>query len=376
MNVAIFTESLGCGGISSYCLELASELQGMPDVRVFLVGINDNRWCWVIDEARLRGLTIHEVQVAGRFDWKGIRKIHSFVTENEIDIVHTQGYRLNVLVRLSRLMYRTRVKLVNTVHGVYAFRSSRWLTRIYYLLDYITFSLSDKTIAVSATTAKQLVAWHVPRARKAVVIPNGVRQPSMANDDTLTKLRSELGIASLERTVGFVGRLSAEKGAAWLCEIIQGLIKQDSTYQALIVGNGPLRYMIESLRDAWPMNVIYVGEQHDVHPYFQLMGALVVPSQTEGMPMVVIEAFLHGVPVIASNVGGMPEIVSDGSTGFLCKYGDSGAMIDRVTGLLSNDAMRARISANCLAHYSENHSCRLMAERTLKLYRETMGVAG
>ncbi len=374
MNVAIFAESLGSGGISSYCLELVSALQEMPGINPYLVGINDNRWRWLIDRAASRGVKLNEIHLSGRFDWGGLRKIHTFIVGHQIEVVHTQAYRLNILVRLTRLAYRTPVKLVNTVHGVYAFRTAKVMSWAYYLLDYATFGFSDGLIAVSSTTARQLISWHIPKARSAVVIPNGVRSSLPMSDIELNEMRSRIGISGRETTVGFVGRLSSEKGIEFLCKIIRGLIRKDCKYQFVIIGDGPLRYMVEELRGKWPDNVVYLGEQDDVNPYFQLMGLLLVTSQTEGMPMTIIEGFSHGVPVISTKVGGVPEVVIDGITGFLCEFGDSEEMIKNIDFLLSDNAMRSKIASNCLDHYSRKRSSRVMAEQTFEVYKDVMDI--
>ncbi len=374
MNVAIFAESLGSGGISSYCLELVSALQEMPDINAYLVGINDNRWHWLIDKADSRGVNLNEIHLSGRLDWSGSRKLHAFIVEHHIEVVHTQAFRLNILIRLTRLAYRTPVKLVNTVHGVYAFRTAKLMSWAYYLLDYGTFGLSDGIIAVSSATARQLISWHVPKAKSAVVIPSGVHSSLPMSDIELNEMVSKIGISRRETTVGFVGRLSSEKGIEFLCTIIRGLIRKDCKYQFVIIGDGPLRYMVEELRDKWPDNVVYLGEQDDVNLYFQLMGVLLVTSQTEGMPMVIMEGFSYGVLVISTKVGGVPEAVIEGITGFLCEFGDSEEIVKKIDYLLNNNAMRSKMATNCLDHYSRKYSSRVMAEQTFEVYKDVMDI--
>lgn len=78
MNVAVFAESLGTGGISSSCLELVSALEEMPEINAYLVGINDNRWHWLIDKAASRGVNLNEIHLSGRFDWSGYTYYESY----------------------------------------------------------------------------------------------------------------------------------------------------------------------------------------------------------------------------------------------------------------------------------------------------------
>lgn len=376
VNVAVFSESLGTGGISTYCLELVSALQEMPDINVHLIGINDGRWHGLRDRAASRGVKLNEIHLFGRFDWSALRKIHTFIVEQHIDVVHTQAYKVNFLVRMVRLRWRTPFKLVNTVHGIYPFRTARVMSRAYYLSDYAAFAFSDGIIAVSAAIKKQLVAWHVPKAKSTEVIPNGVSGVLPVSGSALDEMRANIGVNGRETTIGFVGRLAEEKGIRFLCTIIPGVIRRNSKYQFLIVGDGPLRYMVEELRDEWPDNVVYVGEQRNVHPYFQLMGVLLLTSQEEGMGLVLIEGFSHGVPAIATRVGGVPEVVLDGITGFLCEFGDSEEMIKNIDRLLNDGSTRAKLASNCLDHYSRKFSSRVMAEQTFEVYKDVMNLKG
>lgn len=142
-----------------------------------------------------------------------------------------------------------------------------------------------------------------------------------------------------------MGRLAAVKGARFAIEAMRACQSE----QLIIVGDGPERAALERTAHGLP-NVSFVGmvSPDAVQRYLARARVLVVPSLDEGQPNAIMEAMALGVPVIASRVGAVPDLVKDGETGFLVEPRDSEAIARRIRMVATDPSLRARLSANCL----------------------------
>ena len=139
-------------------------------------------------------------------------------------------------------------------------------------------------------------------------------------------------------TIGFVGRLSEEKGIQWLLKAMVKIKQDISDVRLLIVGTGPMEKELRELRDSLELNaqVEFVGYRQNVFEVLRQLDVFVIPSRSEGCPIVVLEAMAMGLPVVASHVGGNPELVHDGETGYLVPYDNLEKMANVVVNLLKD----------------------------------------
>src|SRR5262249_7680260 len=177
----------------------------------------------------------------------------------------------------------------------------------------------NRVIAVSEQMKRDLVQRGV-NERKIRVITNALQDESGSDR---TKVRGEtrlrLGISEQEVVFGFVGRLSEEKGLAYLLQALKHWTSAAIRWRLVIVGNGPDRAELERAVRSLELGerVIFAGFQTDTAPWYAAMDAFVLPSLTEGTPMVLLEAMASGIPIIASSVGGVPAMISSGKHGLL-----------------------------------------------------------
>jgi glycosyltransferase involved in cell wall biosynthesis len=301
------------------------------------------------------------------FDVRVIPQLRRLLIERRVDILHSQGYRSNLVARLAVRLGRLPPKLLNTVHGIHHFPSASPASRLYYLLDYLTTHTADRVIAVSRATLEWLARWGL--RSKMLVIHNGTALPPAVDLQARQTSRRKLGLAVSGKVVLFVGRLSPHKGIVSLLEIARKTLAGRADVLFLIVGDGELMAEVAKCAQASGGRMILAGQQTDLAPYYAAADVLILPSCTEGLPMVLLEACAWGLPAVASNVGGVPEVVTDGVNGFLCDSSSVSHMQQRVVQLLDDDVLRRNFGAQARSTIAANFSLERMTRATWQVYR-------
>lgn len=194
---------------------------------------------------------------------------------------------------------------------------------------------ADRIAVVSAEIRAQFVALDPTAASKITVIHNGVDGEKFCPSHELRgEIRRTLGWDDSVRVVGTVGRLAPEKGTEYFVQAANEIARADAGARFLIVGDGPERAALEALAN--PDVVRFVGKRDDVAAWLNAMDVFVLSSLADAFPLSVLEAMACRLPVIASNVGGLPEIVVDGKTGLLVPPRDVGALARAMASLLGD----------------------------------------
>ena len=215
----------------------------------------------------------------------------------------------------------------------------------------LTASAVSKAVANSEFLLNQSVEReHIPKDR-IVKICNGVREATLC-PDRRRALREELGLTPGMVVIGSVGRLSAEKGYDILIKAFQILSRSQSDVLLVLIGDGPL---MEKLK-AGSEGVRFLGKKQDARAFLSAFDIYVQPSRAESMPNALLEAMAVGLPVIATDVGGVPEAVEDRNTGLLVKPGDPNLLVDSMKALISDDVLRERLSESGRHHVREKFS--------------------
>ncbi|MGH9357515.1 MAG: glycosyltransferase family 4 protein [Terriglobia bacterium] len=234
----------------------------------------------------------------------------------------------------------------------------------------------DAVIAVSGFIRNLLVESGVPASR-IEVIPDGVTAPeSLPGPDRKKELRRRWGLEESDFVIGHAGAFTEEKGQQVLLDAFKMAAPSLPQLRLLLAGDGPLR---ESLQTRWQhesggRHVQFLGYLDDLSSLMDCLDLFVMPSLNEGLGSSAIIAMGHGVPVIASRVGGLPEVVKDGKTGWLTPPGDAVALARAIESAIADAAGRNRVRHNGWDQ-ARLFSSAIMAERTLKLYFRLTGAA-
>jgi glycosyltransferase involved in cell wall biosynthesis len=270
------------------------------------------------------------------------RMIFSVLKQNHFDLLHTHGYQADIIgIPAANVL---RIPTISTCHGF--IENDRKLS-LYIRLDRFVSRFSNKIIAVSKDIQRNLTA-HGIQSSRITVIPNAVDteidESSFSN--SRHSVRKSFGFSDRDFVLGYAGRLSQEKGLIYLIEAVSIARKRDCPGKLFIIGEGSQESELRvfSRKEGLEDHVVFAGFQSDVSQFFPAMELFVLPSLTEGTPMALLEAMAHGIPVIASEVGQIPEIIDSGKSGILVRPKDPEQIADAILFLHNNPSIREAIA--------------------------------
>jgi glycosyltransferase involved in cell wall biosynthesis len=254
--------------------------------------------------------------------------------------------------------------VVHTKHGLNPDPPRRlWLRRA-------VASFVDAYVAVTPAVEKVARACRDCESSRLSVILNGIDVSQFAPGPDARRLaRRALGISDSAWVVGTVGRLSQEKDQALLLRAMIPLL--DTRRHVVIVGDGPERGTLEALARAsgCAPSIHIVGARHDVHALLHAFDVFVLPSRSEGLPLVLLEAMSSGLVVVATAVGGIPDLVEHGVTGFLVATGDHVLLSSQLATLWGDPTRAAELGLAARRTVVARHSIERMASGYEALYR-------
>ena len=318
----------------------------------------------ILDETRINSLDI----------LIGLVRI---LREQRIDLVHTHRYKDTVLgliaARIAGVPYAVR-----TMHGLRE-PMTGWAHLkfgVYEALEKVALRCcADQVIAVSKDMAGILRRSGYP-ADRITHIHNGIDLNAVRSLRRRQDIRRELGVDSETYLIGAVGRLSPVKGHANFLRAARLVLHKQPRAKFLIVGDGPLSAELQATAGALRIDgaCLFVGHRTDVRDLLPAMNVFVLPSLSEGIPMALLEAMALGVPVVATAVGGVPEVVRHRVNGLLVHSGDDRALADACVALTFDRDLAERLSANGRRTIEEAFSGTRSCEALTRVYQEVASV--
>jgi glycosyltransferase involved in cell wall biosynthesis len=294
-------------------------------------------------------------------------------------ILHTHTAKAGTVGRLAALLAgsrRPRV-VVHTFHGhVLRGYFGPIQSRFFLALERWLAATSTALIAVGPQVRDDLVALGVAPAERFTVIRLGIELEERVrpSEDGRAETRRYLGVPTDRFVVGWVGRMTAVKRTEDVLDAFKRLRESGVDACLCMVGDGPDRPRLE--RRASELGVIrdtlFLGYQEDVSQYYAAFDALVLPSANEGTPVSVIEALAAETPVVATRVGGVPDVVRDGEEGFLVETGDTGELAERLTRLARDPGLRERLGRSGRDRVLSRYAVERLLDDVDRLYRELL----
>jgi sugar transferase (PEP-CTERM/EpsH1 system associated) len=270
-----------------------------------------------------------------------VGRLKAIFRELAPDAVHT--HQIGALLYAGPAARRAGVPvIIHTEHGNHLKGLAPWHRRVRArLLWRLAARAADRFFCVSADIAATLKAAGIPPTKLAVM-PNGIA-PAEVDRTEVERARRSLGWSEDARIVGTVGRLSPIKRQDLLVRAFALLHRTRPEARLLIVGDGPEAGALRQLSTALGIAeaVHFAGYHQRPELYLRLMDVFALSSDSEGMPMALLEAWAAGVPVVSTNVGGIPELIEEGRTGLLVGPGNDEALAAALKELLADPA-RAR----------------------------------
>jgi len=291
------------GGLERVVQILGQGLRGLGhEVHVVAVGTGPVAVEPFLSPLADAGVHTHALAMPGRAYSRERAAIRDLCRRLRPDVVHTHGYRPDVVH--ASVVRRLGMPVVTTVHG---FTGGGWKNRFYEWLQSRAFRRFDAVVAVSRPLAHRVVRSGVPASRIHTV-PNAWRQGAPPLERAAA--RRALGIPGDDFVVGWVGRLSPEKGADVLLDALPHL--SGVPLAVSVVGTGAEQVALQARARELGLNgrVRWHGAVSDAERVFPAFDVCVLSSRAEGTPVVLFEAMAAGVPIVASRVGGVPDVVS------------------------------------------------------------------
>jgi glycosyltransferase involved in cell wall biosynthesis len=292
-----------------------------------------------ITAAKSIGLPVVELPEHGRLDLGTTRRLARIIKDGRFDLVQSHDFRTRRLASLACPL--AGVPHVTSVHGWIANSRKQRVTRV---IDQMLIRRARRIIAVSDRLVRDLVESGASRER-ITLFPNAVLlddyPPAMPADQA----RRELGLPSSSKCIGIVGRLSAEKRHDLFLEMAAALAASDPDLFFLVVGHGRVQADLQRLAERLKIanRVLFLGHRTDMYRIYAALNLLVLCSDTEGMPNVVLEAFAYGRPVVATRVGGVPEVVTDAANGLIVPPGQLTPLIAAARAIVNDAGLAARL---------------------------------
>jgi glycosyltransferase involved in cell wall biosynthesis len=305
--------------------------------------------------ADARGVEVVRIDELGREispmrDLLATIRLAKLIRKERPQILHTHTAKAGTVGRAAALLAGSRRPpiIVHTFHGHVLRGYFGPLRSLFFrLLERRLAAGTTALIAVSPQVRDDLVALGVAPRERFVVIRLGIELDERIAPDQNGRGESRryLGIPGDRFAVGWIGRMTAVKRTDDVLVAFKRL--RDSGVDAVLcmVGDGPDRLQLEQRAHELGVarNTVFLGYQEDVAPFYAAFDALVLPSGNEGTPVSVIEALAAELPVVATRVGGVPDVVRDGEDGFLVDAGATDDLADRLAQLARDPALRARM---------------------------------
>jgi glycosyltransferase involved in cell wall biosynthesis len=310
-------------------------------------------------------------------DVRAVFRLAELIKEIRPQILHTHTAKAGTIGRVAAIVAgdaRPPI-VVHTFHG-HVLRGYFGPARsaFFRLLESLLALGTTALVAVSPEVRDDLVALGIAKPEKFTVIRLGIEldeRVGTAADGDGAETRRVLGIPPDTFVVGWIGRMTGVKRTDDVLLALQRLRERGVDARLCMVGDGPDRDEVE--RRAHQLGIVrqclFVGYQDEVAPYYAAFDALILPSANEGTPVSAIEALAGGRPVVATRVGGVPDVVRDGVDGFLVEPGDVEAMAGRLAELAGDSKLRHRMGVSGRGHVLERYSVGRLLDDTDQFYR-------
>jgi glycosyltransferase involved in cell wall biosynthesis len=346
VNLAAASRSLGCDAVAGV----------LCDAR--------NPHTEVAEQAQARDVPAEIFHCRGRLDLHTIGELRRWLARTCVDVVHTHNYKSDFYA--AGALWGRSTGWVATWHTGTDQPEATPSLRAYDAIDRFLLRRADRVVAVSPAIAEGLMEHGVGASRLSI-IGNGLDAARFQ----LPHRRWEDAPEGAQ-VVGIVGRLIREKGPYTLLEAAARIVSQLPRTLFVFVGDGPEREELERTAAQLGLSdhVRFAGVRSAMPEVYASFDAFALPSFSEGMPMTVLEAMAAGLPIVATTVGAVPDLLEPAGCGLLCPSGDAAALAAALLRVLRDNALAKRLGAAAQQRLREGYSAEAMARQYLSLYEE------
>lgn len=375
LRVHTLIDSLTWGGAEMLLADLAS---AAPEAGIEMsVGyLHDVNGSPALPRLREQGIEPQLLGVERMADASSLRRVRAHLGALAPDVVHTHLTIADVLGGLAARSLK--IPAVCTIHLIGHSTTERQglRTELRAGVTALARRVGDaRIVAVSEAARSAYVKRYRERPERVVTVHNGIAEPRIERGRA--QVRATLGVAEDAPLVAIVAVLRPGKGHDVAVQTIARLRERFAGLTLLVVGDGPIRAQIEALAKPLEDGVIFAGHRGDVPELLGAVDVLLHPTDMDAFPTVLLEACAAGLPVLATRVGGIPEIVGDGRNGLLVDAPPTEAALERgLEQLLEDKRLRARMGAAARERYEREFSAERWACELRGLYDQLVSERG
>ena len=366
LNVLQFICPTGFYGAERWILALAKHLD-REQVRCDLAITAEptNKDLELTRQYKKLGLQTFEIAMRGRFDRSAVSNLVELIRENEIDVIHTHGYKSDIIGLLAAR--KAGIPSVITPHG---FSSGMdFKLRVFSWLGGKALRYATRVVPLSTKLVSDCEGLGVPK-NKIVYIQNGVDLSEVE-----AQIRPERDPDD-EKRIGFVGQLIGRKNVLDLLDVFDALHAKHPKTRLLILGDGDQRSALESHAQTLASNghIEFLGFRDDRLELLKSFDLFAMTSSMEGIPRCLMEAQAAEIPVAAYDIAGVDQLVTSGETGLLAPLGNKEQLLADWETILFDSETANRLAGAAKAHVYEHYSAQRMAHEYTTLFQEVVSI--
>ena len=367
-NILLMIETSGPGGAETVLYNIAKNLDRTrfePRVVLFRPG-------WFQGFLEDNGIAVEVIHSRRAWDLSFIIRLIGYCRRQRIDLIHGHLPGANLYGSLAGACLR--IPVIATLHNEFLIPGST--ERHNWLKLFLIRQLVDKLVVVADFMQNDYIhKGKFPQAKLATIY-NGINIDGPKTKSDPENLRRELNLKADDLIIGNVANLRPPKGQKYLIEAAAIICQRLPQAKFLLIGEGSGRLKEEAERQIADLklldNVQLLGFREDVPELLRLFDIFVLPSTSEGLPMSIVEAMAAAKPVLATKIGGLPEIVAEGENGYLVEPANVEALAQKLKLLLENDKLRAVMGERGRQIANEKFSLRMMIEKYQDLYEKVL----
>lgn len=375
IRVLLVATRLTIGGDTNVILDIASYLKSNPLFEVHLAaGPVPAQEVDLTYLAHERGIPFVKIprMVTYISPWRNLQssaELYAHIRQEKYDIVHTNNAIAGAVGRLAAIFARVPV-IIHHVHG-WGLQDdmSKMMKMLYVGVERFFATFSNRLIAVSRPNIEKGLAYKICREDKFALIYNGIPLEKFQQQVDKRAVCLELGLDPECKLVGMIGRLDKQKNPLDFIRAAAIVAANYPKVQFVIAGDGPLRQECESLIKELNLSgkFFLLGYRNDINKIYPILALTALSSLWEGLPVVFQESMTAGKPIVANNVDGARDVITDGKTGYLVTLRQPQEMADRILSLLNNEelCLQMGVSAKLI---SEQFSSEGMIKQIESLY--------
>lgn len=365
VHVAQVVRSLDTGGQEVLVARLVERLDA-AQFRSTVIALQGGGW--LAERLRSRGIPVFCLNAPEAWSPATVARVGTLLRREGVDVVHCHNRKALLYGGLATLL-APRSRLVYTKHG-----ASHWEGGPTALVGRFVMRRSRAVVAVSQDIAAGVQAGNWADRSRLHTVLNGVDLDQFHPGSERDSVRRTLGISTSDPVVGTVARLSPEKDQATLLRAFQQLVRELPSAHLILVGDGALRTELERLaRDLEiAQRAHFLGERQDIASLLRAMDVFCLPSLTEGTSLTLLEAMATGLPVVATAVGGNPEVVADQVSGLLVEPGQPDQLAHALLRVFRNREGARYLGDAGREVVRQRYSMEAMVQRYAGIYQQVL----